>query len=88
MPKKCTGNKCPLWLETDHRKDGKGFEFASCGIGTKDYSEDEMKLAQCLDSFSESEQEFLYDADPNCVHEIIEKWSGIKCKKCGGWYCE
>jgi hypothetical protein len=55
MPKKCTGNKCPLWLFTDNRVDGKGFQFASCGIGHKDYSKTEMKLAQCLDEFSEKD---------------------------------
>lgn len=36
----------------------------------------------------EPEKEILYDADPNCVHDIIELWSEIKCSKCGGWYCE
>ncbi|MFC4225451.1 DUF6611 family protein [Lysinibacter cavernae] len=29
----------------------------------------------------------LYDADPNCVHETLELWSGVKCKKCPGWFC-
>lgn len=29
----------------------------------------------------------LYNADPNCEHEIQELWSGIKCKKCPGWFC-
>jgi hypothetical protein len=29
----------------------------------------------------------LYDADPKCKHKIVEKWSGIKCTKCGGWFC-
>ena len=29
----------------------------------------------------------LLDADPNCQHEIENKWSGVKCKKCGGWFC-
>lgn len=31
--------------------------------------------------------EVLYGADPNCVHEIEAQCSGIKCVKCGGWYC-
>jgi len=31
--------------------------------------------------------EELIDADQNCVHEIINLWSGIKCKKCSGWFC-
>ena len=29
----------------------------------------------------------LYRADPECNHEIQAQWSGIKCIKCGGWYC-
>ena len=31
----------------------------------------------------------LYNALPSCDHEIVDgdNWSGIKCKKCGGWYC-
>jgi hypothetical protein len=31
--------------------------------------------------------ERLYDADPNCGHEISEQWSGVKCTKCPGWLC-
>jgi hypothetical protein len=32
----------------------------------------------------------LWDADPDCDHEIVDNfWSGggVKCKKCGGWCC-
>lgn len=30
----------------------------------------------------------LWDADGNCWHELDEKcYSGVKCKKCGGWMC-
>ena len=30
----------------------------------------------------------LWDADPNCEHEQDPYClSGIKCNKCGGWYC-
>jgi hypothetical protein len=29
----------------------------------------------------------LFDADPNCKHEIVALWSGIKCSKCPGWFC-
>ena len=29
----------------------------------------------------------LWNADPNCEHEIITLWSGIKCSKCSGWCC-
>lgn len=29
----------------------------------------------------------LYDADPNCNHDVQSLWSGVKCRKCRGWYC-
>lgn len=29
----------------------------------------------------------LYNASPNCDHLIQAQFSGIKCIKCGGWYC-
>lgn len=29
----------------------------------------------------------LWDGDPDCDHEIEDKWSGVKCKKCGAWFC-
>lgn len=30
----------------------------------------------------------LYGADPDCDHKIEILWSGYKCTKCPGWYCE
>ena len=31
----------------------------------------------------------LYNGDKNCIHEIVggDNYSGIKCRKCKGWYC-
>lgn len=30
----------------------------------------------------------LYNADPNCKHNIAPQLSGgVKCTKCGGWFC-
>ena len=31
----------------------------------------------------------LYNADSECEHEIVggDNYSGIKCRKCKGWYC-
>lgn len=42
------------------------------------------------DNEIENEEEteyYLFDADPNCDHEVVAKWSGVECKKCGGWFC-
>lgn len=37
----------------------------------------------CVDGCYYSE---LWNADENCIHEIIEG-NGIRCTKCGGWFC-
>jgi len=31
----------------------------------------------------------LWEADPDCDHEIVDgdNYSGVKCKKCKGWFC-
>lgn len=48
-------------------------------------------LDVCIDHHNKCEQyskNDLFDSDPNCEHEMDENsWSGIKCKKCQGWYC-
>lgn len=47
-----------------------------------------IKLSKMFSKKSKKEEpEFLYDADPKCEHEILAKYSGIVCKKCGGWFC-
>ena len=34
------------------------------------------------------EKEELWDADPNCQHEIVASaGGGVRCKKCNGWFC-
>ena len=40
-------------------------------------------------SQKKSDEHILYHADPDCEHEIVggDNYSGIKCRKCGGWYC-
>jgi len=45
-------------------------------LGMKEYIEEHKWLT-----------EDLFDADPNCDHDIEVKWSGVKCKKCSGWFC-
>ena len=39
------------------------------------------------DVVDEGEEE-LWDANPNCKHKIINaSGGGVKCIKCGGWFC-
>jgi len=39
-------------------------------------------------SFNQFAHTKLYDADPNCDHEADPTcYSGVRCKKCGGWFC-
>ena len=40
------------------------------------------------DDEENEEDEFLFDADENCNHEIVSaSGGGIKCTKCKGWFC-
>lgn len=33
-------------------------------------------------------KQILYHADPNCHHDIRPQLAGgVKCVKCGGWFC-
>lgn len=35
-----------------------------------------------------SEDEELWNADPDCKHNIVcASGGGIKCTKCSGWFC-
>lgn len=29
----------------------------------------------------------LFNRTPGCDGEIVTLWSGVKCNKCGGWFC-
>lgn len=31
--------------------------------------------------------EDLYDADPECEHEVVALGSGVGCIHCKGWFC-
>lgn len=53
-----------------------------------EYSTDNKQIVTVVydDGYSCMEH-ILYDAKPSCKHKIQPQWSGIKCIKCGGWYC-
>ena len=54
-------------------------EEATALFGEPEYIKD-------LPEIKDDECSYLLDADPNCQHEIESKWSGVKCKKCEGWF--
>lgn len=39
------------------------------------------------DTKHQGQTQLLYHAKPSCKHMVQAQWSGIKCIKCGGWYC-
>jgi DNA-directed RNA polymerase subunit RPC12/RpoP len=45
-------------------------------------------VAAGMEALKVNAEILLYGADPNCDH-VLDPWctSGIKCLKCGGWYC-
>jgi hypothetical protein len=41
-----------------------------------------------LSAKNQDDDDYLYDADPNCKHEIEGQFGGgVKCKNCRGWFC-
>lgn len=49
-----------------------------------------VRVAECGTTHPEVDRNYsglLYDADPKCHHEVVALWSGVRCHKCGGWYC-
>jgi hypothetical protein len=43
---------------------------------------------ECSECNGENNFEELFEADPNCIHNIISGGGGgIICTKCNGWFC-
>ena len=62
----------------------KTFPYESCKSCAKTFGKSRI----CKSCDGENNYDELYDADPNCVHDIYSCLSGgIKCKKCNGWFC-
>lgn len=78
--------------------DGKGILIDSPGCGTAQLTNEQVenlriwlnereharKVEASVDYNYKGE---LYHADPNCKHEVVSQWSGVKCRKCAGWFC-
>ena len=46
------------------------------------------KYKYCKECDGEIHFSELYNADPNCVHDVKAQLSGgVKCTKCPGWFC-
>lgn len=53
-----------------------------------DHCDDDEALTRYWKMIEDKEEEeALYNADPNCEHDIVLLWSGYKCAKCPGWFC-
>lgn len=70
---KCTQEKCPL-------KNTLG-PITSCTAHNCKF--------RTLPKTPDPEPDFpLYNADPNCKHELYNApGGGVKCKHCSGWFC-
>ena len=67
---------CELWGEWKNITLGDC--FGNCESQEEEYAEDYKYLRNIK----------LYNADPNCNHNIVPQLSGgVKCTKCGGWFC-
>ncbi len=53
-----------------------------------DFEEDDFEGMEYDDPSSDDvTNDQLWDADPDCSHEIIADFGGVHCKHCAGWYC-
>lgn len=50
-------------------------------------TEEGRQIREAFTSKAVKPPEDLYDADPNCDHNVVSRWSGVKCSKCPGWFC-
>ena len=60
------------------------FKFDSCKICSKANS----GSGDCKNCNGHINVDELYEADPDCEHDITDaSGGGIVCTKCGGWFC-
>ena len=82
-PKKTTSPKvCP-------NCGGRATKILELSRESKPYFCQQCKTHYDFPSLENNEKTIeLWDADPNCQHEIEEKMSGgVKCTRCHGWCC-
>ena len=63
---------------------GKHFKFDTCKTCTS--TADKSRMCNKCDGSNHYNE--LWQCDPNCEHNIVTaSGGGIKCTKCGGWFC-
>lgn len=60
----------------------KTFPYETCESCARTYGKSRI----CKSCDGENNYYELYDADPNCVHELLYG-NGVRCVKCSGWFC-
>jgi len=50
-------------------------------------NDESLDIEDKFDSSKYKYSDHLYSADPNCDHDVQTLWSGVKCRKCSGWFC-
>jgi hypothetical protein len=85
------------WELREEERNGKF--FAVGGYSTGHFDGIEMVEATYEEYFEETGEKYavreedykydwtLYNADPDCEHDVQPVSSGVKCTKCTGWYC-
>jgi hypothetical protein len=70
-----------VWEEADARNNWR-IPFRN----SPEYKHNNSVYGDELEGYTERNK--LYNADPNCKHEVYgASGGGVKCIKCGGWYC-
>lgn len=73
-------------MKKEYRGNGKGMR-PIVGYNYKKWNQNFDSINWGKSKLPRRSNEELFDADPNCKHEIITLPSGISCIKCHGWFC-
>lgn len=80
----------------EHRKEYRGGKaidkrcrnHGDCEWCKENRTHPRTKRELAVEQYMAEYEEELWDADPDCEHEIVEaSGGGIKCTKCNGWFC-
>ena len=75
------GDDCFCWKEGGDGDNGEHLMYL-----LDIHFEQEQEKADKEDELPNFKSEKLFNADPNCQHVVVARWSGVGCKKCSGWF--